>query len=98
MDRGMDETPTIEEMSKALLEYLIVGDIENACQTVIYASQVHGIKCLPSCTSLDMKTSHIIRAGLAASRMIAEGGDATIFISDEYIKSKTHLRLVSDES
>lgn len=60
--------------------YLLSGQVEEAVQVVIRAQQNLGIDRLPSNPDLDLKTAHVIRAGLAASKLLEEGGLATLMV------------------
>ncbi len=60
--------------------YLLSGQVEEAVQIVIRAQQNLGIDRLPSNPDLDLKTAHVIRAGLAASKLLEEGGLATLMV------------------
>src|SRR5690606_35259300 len=52
--------------------YLLSGQVEEAVQVVIRAQQNLGIDRLPSNPDLDIRTAHVIRAGLAASKLLEE--------------------------
>jgi len=71
--------------------YLLSGQVEEAVQVVIRAQQNLGIDRLPSNPDLDIKTAHVIRAGLAASKLLEEGGLATLMVrqGEEPIVSRT---------
>ena len=71
--------------------YLLSGQVENAVQIVIRAQQHLGIDRLPSNPDLDLKTAHVIKAGLAASKLLEEGGLATLMVrqGEEPIVSRT---------
>jgi hypothetical protein len=60
--------------------YLLSGQVEEAVQVVIRAQQNLGIDRLPSNPDLDIRTAHVIRAGLAASKLLEEGGLATLMV------------------
>ncbi|HYX37871.1 MAG TPA: hypothetical protein VE954_32610 [Oligoflexus sp.] len=71
--------------------YLLSGQVEEAVQVVIRAQQNLGIDRLPSNPDLDIRTAHVIRAGLAASKLLEEGGLATLMVrqGEEPIVSRT---------
>jgi hypothetical protein len=71
--------------------YLLSGQVEDAVQVVIRAQQNLGIDRLPSNPDLDIRTAHVIRAGLAASKLLEEGGLATLMVrqGEEPIVSRT---------
>lgn len=60
--------------------YLLSGQIEEAVALVIRAQQHLGIDRLPSNPDLDLKTAHVVKAGLAASKLLEEGGLATLLV------------------
>lgn len=60
--------------------YLLSGQVEEAVQLVIRAQQNLGIDRLPSNPDLDIRTAHVIRAGLAASKLLEDGGLATLMV------------------
>lgn len=69
--------------------HLMRGDIELACLTVIRANHFLGIDRLPNMPDFDLKTAHVVKAGIAASRLLEEGGLATLMLrqGDEPIVS-----------
>jgi hypothetical protein len=71
--------------------YLLSGQVEEAVQVVIRAQQNLGIDRLPSNPDLDVKTAHVIRAGLAASKLLEDGGLATLMVrqGEEPIVTRT---------
>ncbi len=71
--------------------YLLSGQVEEAVQVVIRAQQNLGIDRLPSNPDLDIRTAHVIRAGLAASKLLEEGGLATLMVrqGEEPVVSRT---------
>jgi hypothetical protein len=60
--------------------YLLSGQVEEAVQVVIRAQQNLGIDRLPTNPDLDIRTAHVIRAGLAASKLLEDGGLATLMV------------------
>ena len=60
--------------------YLLSGQVEEAVQLVIRAQLHLGIDRLPSNPDLDLKTAHVIKAGLMASKLLEEGGLATLMV------------------
>ena len=63
--------------------YLHVGDIDRAMQVILHAQKTIGINRLPGLMDLDAKTAHLVRAGIAAGRMLDGGGMATMFIKTD---------------
>jgi hypothetical protein len=60
--------------------YLHAGHIDDAMLVVIRAKKCLGVDRLPSLAELDAKTAHLVRAGLAAGRLLDGGGLATMFV------------------
>jgi hypothetical protein len=60
--------------------YFLCGQMEEAVMTVIRAHSFLGIDRLPSNPDLDLKTAHVVKAGVAASKMLEEGGLATLMV------------------
>ena len=60
--------------------YLLGGQIEDAAQVVIRAHSHLGIDRLPTNPDLDIKSAHVVKAGLAASKLLDEGGLATLML------------------
>ena len=60
--------------------YLLSGQVEEAVFVVIRAHQCLGLDRLPSNPDLDLKTAHVVKAGLAASKLLEEGGLATLMV------------------
>jgi hypothetical protein len=66
--------------------YLHAGHIDDAMLVVIRAKKCLGVERLPGLAELDAKTAHLVRAGLAAGRLLDGSGLATMFVkssSDE---------------
>lgn len=60
--------------------YLHAGHIDDAMLVVIRAKKSLAIERLPGLAELDAKTAHLVRAGLAAGRLLDGGGLATMFV------------------
>ncbi len=60
--------------------YFLCGQMEEAVLIVIRAHLSLGIDRLPSNPDLDLKTAHVIKAGIAASKLLEEGGLATLMV------------------
>jgi hypothetical protein len=56
------------------------GRIESAASTLIRASKSIGLDRLPDIHDFDTRTAHIVKAGIAASRLLDEGGLATLMV------------------
>ena len=71
--------------------YLHSGNIDAAMQMVLRANRTLGIDKLPGLSQLDAKTCHLVRAGLAAGRLLEGGGLTTLFV-------RTHAKAVTPSS
>jgi len=60
--------------------YLRLGHVDEAALAIIRAHKVTGSEKLPGLKDLDVKTAHIIKAGIAAGRMLDQGGQASILV------------------
>jgi hypothetical protein len=60
--------------------YLHAGHIDDAMLVVIRAKKSMAIDRLAGLAELDAKTAHLVRAGLAAGRLLDGGGLATMFV------------------
>lgn len=60
--------------------YLHAGHIDDAMLVVIRAKKSMSIDRLPGLAELDAKTAHLVRAGLAAGRLLDGQGLATMFV------------------
>ena len=63
--------------------YLHVGDIDKGMQVILQVQKHVGVDRLPGLSDLDAKTAHLIRAGIAAGRLLEGGGLATMFIKSD---------------
>ena len=71
----------LEDFYTALTRaYLHAGHIDDAMLVVIRAKKSMSIDRLPGLAELDAKTAHLVRAGLAAGRLLDGGGLATMFV------------------
>ncbi|RZA11099.1 MAG: hypothetical protein EOP10_33630 [Proteobacteria bacterium] len=71
--------------------YFLCGQMEEAVLIVIRAHHNLGIDRLPSNPDLDLKTAHVVKAGIAASKLLEEGGLATLMVrqGEEPVVSRT---------
>lgn len=60
--------------------YLHVGHMDDAMLVVIRAKKSLGLDRLGGLAGIDAKTAHLVRAGLAAGRLLDGGGLATMFV------------------
>jgi hypothetical protein len=60
--------------------YLQLAQIDDAALTVIRANKSIGVTKLANVGELDVKTAHIVKAGLAAGRLLDENGTATFMV------------------
>ena len=63
--------------------YLHTGRIDAGMQVVIRAKKVLGIDRLLGLAELDAKTANLVRAGLAAGKLLEGGGLATMFVKSD---------------
>lgn len=72
---------TLQDMYTILTRaYLHAGHIDAAMLVVIRARRHVGVKRLPGLAALDSKTAHLVRAGLAAGRLLDGGDVAAMFV------------------
>ena len=60
--------------------YLHAGHIDEAMQVILRAKKHLGVERLTGLADLDAKTAHLVRAGLAAGKLLEGGGLATMFV------------------
>lgn len=79
--------PSLEDSRKLCALYcdlqklhFVCGQMEEAIILVIRAHRHLGIDRLPTNPALDLKTAHVIKAGLAAAKLLEDGGLATLMI------------------
>ncbi len=60
--------------------YILSGQISQAVAVVLRAHKILGLDRLPSNPDFDIKTAHIVKAGLAATKMLEDGGLATLMV------------------
>lgn len=68
--------------------YLHAGHIDDAMLVVIRAKKSLGLDRLSGLAELDAKTAHLVRAGLAAGRLLDGGGLATMFVKSSQQQEK----------
>lgn len=66
--------------SRVFQFYLRSGNIEAATLTVVRAHNALGVSSLPDFPDYDIRAAHVVKAGLAAGRLLEEGGLATLFM------------------
>ncbi len=71
--------------------YVLSGNIEDAALTVIRAHQKIGMDKLPSTPNFDVKVAHVVKAGIAAGKLLEDGGLATLMVrtGEEQVLSKS---------
>ena len=74
--------------------YLRLGHVDEAALAIIRAHKVTGTSKLPGLKDLDVKTAHIIKAGIAAGRMLNQGGQASILVHPPEESASTSRRFV----
>jgi hypothetical protein len=60
--------------------YFLGGHIEGASQVVVRAREFLGVAYLPQYPDFDFRTAQIVKAGIAAGRLLEDGGLATLFV------------------
>ena len=65
--------------------YLHGGHIDDAMSTVLRAKRTLQLDRLPGLARLDAKTAHLVRAGLAAGKLLEGGGLATLFVKSDAV-------------
>jgi hypothetical protein len=89
----------LEDMYTVLVRaYLHAGHIDDAMLVIIRAKKCLGVERLGGLAEIDAKTAHLVRAGLAAGRLLDGGGLATMFVktsatpSDDNKKQETRRK------
>lgn len=70
--------------------YLHGGHIDDAMTVVLRAKKHLNADRLPSLARLDAKTAHLVRAGLAAGKLLDGGGLATLFVKSNSTEQSSH--------
>jgi hypothetical protein len=65
--------------------YLHIGHVDKAMQMILQAQKNLNVEKLPDLYEIDAKTAHLIRAGIAAGRMLEGGGLATMFVKADVV-------------
>jgi hypothetical protein len=60
--------------------YMHAGRIDEAMQTILRAKRILGIERLVGLSALDAKTANLVRAGLAAGKLLDGDGVTTMFV------------------
>ncbi len=60
--------------------YLLSGQVGQAVAVVIRAHKILGLDRLPTNPDLDIKAAHVVKAGLAATKLLEDGGLATLMV------------------
>ena len=69
--------------------YIISGYMEDAALTVIRANEKLRVNHLPNNSDFDVKVAHIVKASIAAVRMLEDDtASATLIISNEHTKPR----------
>lgn len=94
-----EETESLPKVSKMLIDvyctlfkqYVLAGNLEEATLTIIRAHQHTGLERLPTTPSFDVKVAHVVKAGIAAGKLLEDGGLATLMVKpgDEPVISAT---------
>ena len=74
----------LEDLFTVLVRaYLHAGHIDDAMLAIVRAKKTLGIERLPGLTELDAKTAHLVRAGLAAGRLLEGGSLTNMFVESQ---------------
>lgn len=68
--RGQLATTLVEVYVELLDNYLVTGYFEDAALIVIRAHQTLGIDSLPGFSNFNVQTAHLVKTGIAASKML----------------------------
>lgn len=80
----------LEDMYTVLVRaYLHAGHIDDAMLVIIRAKKCLGVERLGGLAEIDAKTAHLVRAGLAAGRLLDGGGLATMFVKTSATPSES---------
>ena len=60
--------------------YVLSGHLEDGALTVIRAHEKIGVDRLPSSPRFDVKVAHVVKAGIAAGKLLEDGGLATLMV------------------
>lgn len=69
--------------------FMHAGHIDEAMQVIIKAKKELNLDRLAGLSELDAKTAHLVRAGIAAGRLLDGGGLATMFIKTDPTGAET---------
>ena len=61
-------------------QHVLAGNLEEATLTVIRAHQHTGLDRLPTTPGFDVKVAHVVKAGIAAGKLLEDGGLATLMV------------------
>lgn len=75
------ERAVLEDLFTLLARaYLHMGHIDEAMHAVLRAGKILGIERLRKLSDIDCKTAHLVRAGLAAGKLLDGDGVAALFV------------------
>lgn len=94
-DNPLPQTEDVLEwlFANVTLLYLQNGHIDDASLTVIRANKSIGVSKLSGVSNLDVKTAHIVKAGIAAGRLLDENGSATFMVQASELENRRRRRL-----
>ncbi len=79
--RSRSKRRVLEDLFTLLTRaYMHAGHVDDAMVVVLRAKKKLGVERLPGLAELNAKTAHLVRAGLAAGRLLDGGGVATLFV------------------
>ena len=59
---------------------ILSGNVEEAAIVVIRAQETLGMDRLPTTSGFDVKVAHVVKAGIAAGKLLDDGGLATLLV------------------
>ncbi len=82
-EQNLKETPRqiLADVYRLLVRaYLFSGHMDHAMEVILRAGKSLGVQSLEGLPDLDLKTAQLVRAGLAAGKIVLSGGSATMVV------------------
>lgn len=67
--------------SELVENYFLTGFVDDAALIMIRANRIIGLDSLPKTCSFDVRTAHVVKTGIAASKLLEKGGFEAVQIS-----------------
>lgn len=99
-EQGKDFTtgPALTELYRALMGcYLKMGQFDRAANLVLRAQKCMGVESIKGYAEMGVQSAHIIKAGLAAGKLLDEGGLRDLFDSGKPIVIRKHTPMGSGD-